>query len=208
MQRLGGSWLIWLLGLATLTASVIIFFALAGDVWDQEAFWWDVPLMRTVRRLHTPWLDAFMITFTWLGGPGKILVAALTAYLLWRYRQRPAAIALVTALVGAFLFNNLLKIIFARPRPEVFEPLTVVTTYSFPSGHAMSSVAFYGFITYLLLQRRRWGWALLATAIALTISFSRIYLGVHYPSDVLAALAAGLLWLGPVILGYVYYKTL
>jgi len=77
----------------------------------------------------------------------------------------------------------------------VFPPLTTETSYSFPSGHAMAAVAVYGVLALLLWQRGKRGWAVLAGAWVPLVAISRVYLGVHYPSDVLASLALGTIWL-------------
>ncbi|HHW13865.1 MAG TPA: phosphatase PAP2 family protein, partial [Firmicutes bacterium] len=102
------------------------------------------------------------------------------------------------------LLVQFLKVIFQRPRPDVFPPLVVEKTYAFPSGHTMLAVSLYGLFLYWLLRRRgggprrwlvRWlGAFLLATLIG-AIGLSRIYLGVHWPTDVLAGYAGGGAWL-------------
>jgi membrane-associated phospholipid phosphatase len=93
------------------------------------------------------------------------------------------------------LLNSLLKLLFARPRPNVFPPLMAETSYSFPSGHTMSAVAVYGLLALLLWQRGQYAWALLPGLWVPLVALSRVYLGVHYPSDVLASLALGTIWL-------------
>jgi undecaprenyl-diphosphatase len=94
----------------------------------------------------------------------------------------------------------LLKLLFARPRPNVFPPLTLETSFSFPSGHTMAAVAFYGLIAILLWRDHHYGWALLPGLWVPLVALSRIYLGVHYPSDVLASLAVGTIWLALILL--------
>lgn len=197
----GGWWRIWGLGLAAV-ALLGIFGALAEDVWMKESFSWDAPLMLAVHRLSAPWLDQFMIFITRIGSPGLYLLTPLTILWLWRRRRHHAAIALAVSVAGAGLLSAALKIIFARPRPAVFPPLTVESTYSFPSGHTLVSIAYFGFIAYLLLQEKHRVAALVASLLAVLIAVSRIYLGVHYPSDVLGSLSIGLLWLGVVVGGY------
>jgi undecaprenyl-diphosphatase len=103
--------------------------------------------------------------------------------------------------------DQILKLCFHRPRPEAFFGLAIPATYSFPSGHALTATCFYGVLAGLLAARTRplagkaGLWALAATLAAL-IGLSRVYLGVHYPSDVLAGYAAAVVWMAAVRVGY------
>ena len=208
VRHLRESWFIWLLGLVFVGGATGIFLELAGDVWAKEAFPWDAPLMLAIHQFSRPWLDTLMITITNIGFPGALVIAPTAAiWLWWRRQQRVAAIALIVSIVGSALLSSLLKVLFARPRPAVFPPLTPETTYSFPSGHALAAVALFGFAAYLLWQQKQRIWAVFVVLFALLVSFSRIYLGVHYPSDVLGSLSLGLLWLAVVIGGYRYYQA-
>jgi len=96
---------------------------------------------------------------------------------------------------GTVALNIMLKALFTRPRLQLFPPLVVETSFSFPSGHTMVAVAFYGLISILLWRKRQYAWAILAGVWVFLVGLSRIYLGVHYPSDVLASLAVGTIWL-------------
>ena len=96
---------------------------------------------------------------------------------------------------GAILLNSVLKLLFARPRPDLFPPLVVEHSFSFPSGHTMSAIAFYGLLALILWQRGRRSWAVLAGLWVPLVALSRVCLGAHYPSDVLASLAIGTIWL-------------
>lgn len=197
-------WRIWAMGLVAV-GLLGVFLELAEDVWMKEAFAWDAPLMLAIHRWSMPWLDKLMIGVTWIGSPGIYLLAPLTILWLWYWRrQRMTALALTVSVAGAGILGAALKILFARPRPTVFPPLISELTYSFPSGHTLAAIAFYGFIAYLLWQQDRRMGAVLAWLFALLIALSRIYLGVHYPSDVLGSFSIGLLWLGVVIGGYRY----
>lgn len=188
----------WLAALVAVAILMSIFLELAGDVWLNEGFAWDAPLMLAIHHYSRPWLDVLFMAITQTGGVLLVIpVAGLVAW-LWRRQQRLNALVVSISLGGAVVINNALKFLFARPRPAVFPPLTVETSFSFPSGHTMAAVAFYGLLAVLLWRKRHFWWAMLATGWAVLVSFSRIYLGVHYPSDVLAALAVGLLWLGLV----------
>ncbi|UOY92947.1 phosphatase PAP2 family protein [Ectobacillus sp. JY-23] len=107
---------------------------------------------------------------------------------------------LVFNLWGSRYLNQVLKLWYQRPRPDI-HTLTTATGYSFPSGHAMNAAAFLGFIAYLIItehQLRLWQKTILlvfTTLMILSISISRVYLGVHYPTDIIAGSAAGIAWL-------------
>ncbi|MDG4656387.1 phosphatase PAP2 family protein [Ectobacillus antri] len=107
---------------------------------------------------------------------------------------------LLLNLWGSRYLNQLLKLWYQRPRPDI-HTLTTATGYSFPSGHAMNAAAFLGFIAYLIItehQLRLWQKMILlmfTTLMILSISISRVYLGVHYPTDIIAGSAAGIAWL-------------
>ncbi|MBZ0279185.1 MAG: phosphatase PAP2 family protein [Anaerolineae bacterium] len=127
------------------------------------------------------------------------LAIGLAGFAALRRRWTYVMLVLV-AWLGGYLMNTILKTIFARERPIFLEPLAVSTNYSFPSGHAMAAVACYGLLGYFLYQqaRNRWlriGIFMVTLLLISLIGFSRIYLGVHFFSDVLAGFAAGALWM-------------
>jgi membrane-associated phospholipid phosphatase len=122
-------------------------------------------------------------------------------------RQWAAVLGLASAGIGAALLNNLLKVVFHRGRPIFATEFITRPSWSFPSGHAMDSMAGYGFLAFLLIQQtrddaRRKAIALAAAVLILLVGFSRIYLGVHYPSDVIGGYLAGGIWLIACIAGY------
>jgi membrane-associated phospholipid phosphatase len=127
-----------------------------------------------------------------------LIVSAAAAYLVPRRRGREAALLAVT-LVGAQLLTWILKAIFERPRPTFDDPVTTASWFSFPSGHALSSIAVYGALAYVFVagvRSRRARAALAGVAVlVVVIGFTRLYLGVHYLTDVLAGYSAGLAWL-------------
>lgn len=135
-----------------------------------------------------------------------VVLAGLLAIWLWyRRQQKRQALAVAITISGATLLNSLIKTVFARPRPAVFDPLVVERSYSFPSGHTSTAIGFYGLVAVLLWQSDHRGWALLPGLWVLVVAFSRVYLGVHYPSDVLASLALGVVWIAVVILVYGWF---
>ncbi|MHB1041213.1 MAG: phosphatase PAP2 family protein, partial [Eubacteriales bacterium] len=156
-------------------------------------------LLGYFHRFSTPVLDSAMLFFTFLGSVKfYIVVFPVTLSVLARWKRWRELAGMCGAFGGALALNELLKHSFHRIRPNLY--LIKETGYSFPSGHAMISLVFYGMLIYFVFCHahfRRWRSILLALAVFLTlaIGFSRIYLGVHYPSDVLGSYLAGFLWL-------------
>lgn len=180
------------------------FAQIAEEVLEQESQAIDTVILLFLRRLHTPLLDRVMLGITFLGEPMVLLVLCiLVGMVLLRRHRKSEATTLAIAGVGAIGLNFLLKDLFARSRPTLWERTVDVSYYSFPSGHAMISLVVYGMLGYLLATRFRrwWGWILSATILLIaTIGLSRLYLGVHWPTDVVAGYAAGLVWLVACIL--------
>ena len=128
----------------------------------------------------------------------SIPFALVSCVLLWK-RLWYWLLGLVLVVAGGMLFNVMLKDLFGRARPGWADPLIALSNPSFPSGHTMMATIIYGFIaTYLMLRIASWPWRFLLAAITILLVFSvalsRMYLGAHYLSDVLAAMAAGSAW--------------
>ncbi len=154
--------------------------------------------------LHThgsPFLTNAMFAATSFGSAVWVSCAAVAfgLYLLWRRRFYWLA-ALASAVLGGMLVNKLLKFLFHRARPAFTDPILALNSYSFPSGHTMMATVLYGALAAFLIARTT-DWrqrALIIFSAGLLIGFvgfSRIYLGAHYLSDVLGAMAEGLAWL-------------
>lgn len=163
------------------------------DVFDMVMIW-------LTRYFASPRVDQVMIFITDLGygKPYFLIVSAIFLLILYLKRWREAA-GLAICLAGGAVLNLLLKNLFERARPELFR-LVEATGYSFPSGHAMVSLCFYGMAAFLLARGlKRWqGRVLVISAAGLLIAaigVSRVYLGVHYPTDIAAGYAAGSMWL-------------
>ena len=187
------------IGLCVLAAGGWAFGALAEEVAEGDTGL-DNRIADELHEHATRPLTEFFEAVTTLGN-GIVLagVAAIAAYLLARRRYYAEAVLMVLAYVGAEVLSYSLKLAFQRDRPFFTDPLATVSTYSFPSGHATVSVAVYGALC-LVLVRRLTGPArlvCLAAAVLLVslIGFSRLYLGVHFLSDVLAGFSVGLAWL-------------
>lgn len=185
----------WLLGLGTVLGFVFVFAKLAEDVWFKEGFAWDPPIILWIHHLSTPFLDILMKVATQMGSFGAISITLIGAGWFYKHQQKVNAYALMASLMGAVALNTILKVVFARPRPSLFPPLVNESGFSFPSGHVTASVAVYGFFAVYLWQNHHRGWAIFSAAWIGLVAFTRIYLGVHYPSDTLAAMAFTSLWL-------------
>jgi undecaprenyl-diphosphatase len=130
-----------------------------------------------------------------------LTIVGITTAFLWHTEHKHSARMLLAATAGNILLNNGLKLIFDRARPAVFEWGTHAASSSFPSGHAMSATVVYGTVAYLLARLQKHGWAravtlLLAVIMIALVCLTRLYLGVHYPSDVLGGIIVGLAWSG------------
>ena len=165
-------------------------------MWRDEGFAWDLDLLRLMHDRRGPVLDVPMLALSAVGGGAGLaaLVAAL-AFALHRRGRRADAVFLVVAVGGAAAIELAAKLTFARPRPGLWESAWPAVGYSFPSGHAMESTAL-AVALALLARDSRWRWWALAcgAAFALGVGVSRVYLGVHYPSDVVAGWCAGIAW--------------
>jgi len=195
------SWVIYQV-LIILIVAVCAFGAIAEDVLTHDP-------LTVVDARFSAWLQnhsvhsltGFLLLITRLHSllGVTVMTLAVSAY-LWIKRLRIWILALMLAVFGGMLLNLLLKHLFVRERPHFDNPLLALTTYSFPSGHTVMATVFYGTLCALIVSRnRRWLWRVLTIAAAaflvLLVGFSRIYLGAHYLSDVLAAIAEGLAWL-------------
>jgi undecaprenyl-diphosphatase len=154
---------------------------------------WDSAGMLEMLRIRTPGMTQVMQGITAIGGGGVLAsVAMLCGIWLGVRRSRRDAAGYLGAVVLGWACYGLLKWAFGRPRPTVIERLADAGWYSFPSGHAMMSAVILG-LAVLLLTERRMPRGAVGLLVAL-IAFSRVYLGVHYPSDVVAGLLAGTGW--------------
>jgi membrane-associated phospholipid phosphatase len=177
-------------------APLYLFGMLAEDVVEKEIFSFDKPILLFIHSHANPLLDAVMIFFTRAGSAFALVPfnALVFLYLLWR-RDRMQAVFWVLAVEGAALLNGLAKHIFARTRPDLWISALPETTFSFPSGHAMQSMAVAaGLVVLAWHSRWRWPVALIGACFVFLVGLSRIYLGVHFPSDILAGWAASLAW--------------
>jgi undecaprenyl-diphosphatase len=160
----------------------------------------DDAVLQWVADHRSPIIEPIMLEITFLGtGTVVMAIVAVSGLFLWLTKHRYSAILLLIATLGGILLNNLLKMGFGRPRPQLFDWGTHVVSWSFPSGHAMSAAVVYGTVAYLAarLQAKHWhrvATLLCAIVLIVMIAITRLYLGVHYPSDVIAGIIIGLAW--------------
>ncbi|SNC75090.1 undecaprenyl-diphosphatase [Hymenobacter gelipurpurascens] len=173
-----------------------IFVEVAEDIWESGGFIGDQSILEWIHHLEAPTLDTVALAFTTAGGPEvmSLLGLALVGLLYWK-RCRHEALFFALAVCGAVALNVLAKTLFGRPRPALWESIAPAKFYSFPSGHAMGSAALAAALGFLLWQSPwRWPVCILGTLFTLGVGLSRMYLGVHYPSDVLAGWVCSLGW--------------
>lgn len=202
-------WLGWTLlcGLISALGALLFLAWLANEVLKGDTRQFDEAARALVHQHASPPLTALMRSVTVLGTPTLLLMvsgAVIILFLMLRWRR--AAVLLGTSLAGAALLNLTLKLSFQRARPTPFFATPLPHSFSFPSGHALWSFCFYGVLAAIITARIRRRlvrfliWAVAVLLISL-IGLSRVYLGVHYPSDVLAGYAAALIWVVVVALG-------
>ena len=190
----------WIWVLLGVLAPLLLFGALAEDVAEREAFHWDTPTLQWLHAHATPRLDGLMLLASRLGGVTVSLPLVIgVALILWVTRRRGAALFLASAVGGACVIDIVAKLIFARQRPDLWLSIAPETDYGFPSGHAMLSTAVVASLLVTLWNAGiargfKWGLTLLGVAFVLWVGVSRLYLGVHYPSDVIAGWSASLAW--------------
>jgi len=177
------------------------FAELADEVGEGEPFPFDDPLLLFAHDMARAGFDRFFLLASRLGYEGVIVADTLLVLaLLFRHRLRASLFA-ATAFLGSMLLNVATKHFFERIRPALWDSIAPETTYSFPSGHAMGSITL-AWVAILLLRHLDTPHArilrplvvALATTFVLSVGLSRIYLGVHYPSDILAGWAAATAW--------------
>ena len=202
------------LGRAGLAISAFVIWAfaeLADGVVEGESRRFDRAVLLWIHTHSPGWLDGPMRLVTALGYY-QVVLPLLVAVVLVFYLKgwRLSATLLLVSTVGSALLTTVLKGVFERARPELFNSGYAASFYSFPSGHATVAVGFYGALTLILAYRlrgfARWAVVVVGVSLVLLIGFSRLYLGVHYPTDVLAGFLAAPLWL--IFVGVVYVAWL
>jgi membrane-associated phospholipid phosphatase len=166
---------------------------------------WDVELSRWIHAHSSDELVAVAQVLTWAGNVATLaLLTAVAAALLVRRGRVNDAVFVCAAALGIEVVNGVLKLVFHRPRPEL--AFVHLDTYSFPSGHTAGSSAIYALLLYLLVRHRSWGARAAAVAayvaVVVLVGLTRLYLEVHYLSDVLAGACLGLAWAAACLFVY------
>jgi membrane-associated phospholipid phosphatase len=195
-------------GLVLALLAGLLFAWLSDEVAEGETQVADDLLRTMVNQRATPTITQVMIFASVWGAPRRLAILAVVAVAVFLARRwYRGAVLVVVTLLGAGLLDGGLKLLFGRQRPTpFFEYYPAPETFSFPSGHALFATAFFGGLAALLWKRLRHPSLRVAVAVGavvliLLIGFSRIYLGVHYPSDVLGGFAVGIVWVTAVALG-------
>jgi membrane-associated phospholipid phosphatase len=172
------------------------FASLVGELHEKKGFPFDAPVLNMLHALGTPTLDRFFSLTSKLGYLWGVVPLDLMV-LLWLALRRRFRDGLFfgIAVAGSAVLNIVAKHHFARLRPDLWLPLAPETTYSFPSGHAMASTTL-GMALIILCWPTRWRWPITVASLlfVLLVGASRVYLGVHYPSDILAGWSASIAW--------------
>lgn len=193
-------------GMALLFVAGLVFHELAEAVMGQEAItvldvqvahWFNAHAFEPVTSLM------YLITYVH-SVAGMVVLIGLLGWYLWKQQARYWLLALAFAAPGGMVLNVALKYVFQRARPVFEEPMVTLATYSFPSGHTTAATCFYGLLaSYLVIARPAWsvraGTVAFCLTMVLLVAFSRVYLGAHYVSDVLAAMAESVAWLAVCI---------
>lgn len=184
--------------------AIAIFAQLAEGVLEGDTQGFDEAVLTWFQTHRTPGLNRVMLEITALGsGSVIIMVVLLASVFLWLTHHKWSVYVLLLVVFGSKLLNTMLKGGFGRERPSIVESITDVNSLSFPSGHAMSSIVAYGSIAYLISRlepswRLRYAIWIFVILLVLAIGVTRMYLGVHYPSDVIGGYLAGVAWVGLV----------
>lgn len=172
------------------------FAEIAEDLHAGAVIPFDEPILRWLHSLASPALDDFFRLVTDLGYLyGVVPADVVLVVLLFAARQLRAGTFAALALAGSGVLNVLVKGVFTRERPSLWESIAPEVTWSFPSGHAMGSATLAAVVIALAWHTRwRWPACIAMTAFVILVGLSRMYLGVHYPSDILAGWAAASAW--------------
>lgn len=181
--------------------SLIGFSFMAFTISANEYLKFDEKVIFLVQGWESPLLTGIMKFFTYIGSTWSLIIlSVMILFFLYKVLKHRLELILFSAvMVGSPLLNLMVKLFFQRARPDLHR-LIEIGGYSFPSGHAMNAFSLYGILTFLLWRHTTAKWArilliLFSMMMILSIGISRIYLGVHYPSDIIAGYLAGGFWI-------------
>ncbi len=205
--------LFFLMGLAIALGLTVAFARLADEVFSNETLGLDRNFALTTHSLANPALDLIFNLFTNLGGYlGVTVLATLSGIWLLRKKHNLLILLTVLAVGGAMLLNSALKFLYHRDRPDFFtingeKP----ETFSFPSGHSMVSACFFGLLVWFGFRfiknpLAQTGWLFLMLFTIIMVGLSRVYLGVHYFTDILGGFLGGFFWLLVLLVAFNFYE--
>lgn len=202
------TWLRIALSFALVVVPILVFAELAEEVSQRDTLAFDESVLLAINGYQSPLLDTLAVMVTQLGGiKGVAVIVAAGALLLWAHAHRARAVFLVLSVAGAGLLNMLLKTLFQRDRPELWQRIVTENSFSFPSGHAMASSAL-AFSVIVIFWPTKYRWIVVAGAIAymVGIGLTRLYLGVHYPTDIIAGWIVSGVWVTAVTIAVNYRR--
>lgn len=182
-----------------------IFMLVAYFISNDKITYFDLPIIQFIQGLETPFLTVIFKTFTWVGSAYGVIpiTIAICMFLFFRLHRRKQAVFFAFSIASTIALNELLKLYFKRDRPEFYR-LMEIGGFSFPSGHTMMAFSLYGIICYIFWHhlhktRSQILLVIFTTIMAFSIAISRIYVGVHFPSDIIAGIAASTFWITVLI---------
>lgn len=192
------------LGILLVVTTLLLFLKLGDSILEKEAISFDVTITHFIYSFRNPVITQTMNTISFFGGEIFLGIAIILIILFLLRKRKRDGIVFSFILIFGIGLNLLLKYLFHRPRPHLM-PLVHETSYSFPSGHSMNSFIFYTCLSFFIFRniknkKLRIILYSLSGGLIFLIGISRIYLGAHYPSDVLAGYIAGLCWFVVVLL--------
>jgi undecaprenyl-diphosphatase len=179
---------------------VIIFLKISGEIIEREPIYLDNSILFWIHSQATATYDHIFFVITTMGnveflGPFTLLVVGL----FWYKKQHLNALIVFTSVAGAAIANVVLKLLFHRDRPVLWQSMIHETGYSFPSGHAMLSTALLLSLIFIAWNTKARWWALAGGIVLIClVGISRLYMGVHYPTDIVAGWCASSLWVSVV----------
>lgn len=192
------------LGFAVAVAALLLFAWLASRVAQGVTIGFDAGVRGAIHEFASPGMTRLAQALSAIGAPDSLAILSAGVLLgMLGLRWKRAALQFLVTLAGGLALDGTLKVAFQRTRPEAYFGTTLPASFSFPSGHALISACFFGSLAALVAARTRSRAArgalwTAAGAVALAIGLSRIYLGVHFPSDVLAGYAVAAVWVSTV----------
>ncbi|HEX9107414.1 MAG TPA: phosphatase PAP2 family protein [Longimicrobiales bacterium] len=198
-------WLVLLAGLVlAYGAGVGVGLAVKAAGWWQSGAPWERTLLTLAQRTVSPAADIVFLTLPWIGTNYTLWpIVALAVLWLWYRRLRPEALHLLVVQVGSSILNPALKFTLVRERPHLFEMRGQFALPSFPSGHAIAVTSVVMTAAWLIHRRTGATWPLwVAGVFWLLVLYSRIYLSVHWPTDVIAGIVVGGVWLLATMLAF------